>query len=268
MVDADIEAARAGDPAALDRLLAGQAARIYRFGMRMCGDPEEAKDVMQDTLLAAARGIAGFRGDASFPTWLFTIARSFCSKRRKKAAIAQSLASEAAPAADAVLDPARSPDEIVEGKEIEDVLERAIAALDPKYREVLVLRDVEGFTAPEVAEVLGIGVDAVKSRLHRARLSVREAVAPRLGIPFAAEERGPACPDVLAMLSRHVEDDLRADVCAEMEQHLLGCPRCRGRCDSLRRTLALCRAQPVADVPPAIAASVRAALRDFLAHPR
>jgi hypothetical protein len=112
---------------------------------------------------------------------------------------------------------------------------------------VLVLRDVEGLTAPEVAEVLGIGVQAVKSRLHRARLVVRARVAPLLGIveqPAAAEG---TCPDVLMLLSRHLEGEIGTEVCAEMERHLQGCGRCKGACESLKRTLALCNATPAAE---------------------
>jgi RNA polymerase sigma-70 factor (ECF subfamily) len=259
-----LEAARGGERSALDRLLARHIARIHRFGTSMCRDPEDAKEVVQDTLLAAARSIREFRGGSSFSTWLFSIARSFCIKRRRrgKSAPAEAQSSEA----ELLTDPAQDLEAMVETKEIGDALERAIAALDPKYREVLLLRDVEGLTAPEVAAVVGIGVDAVKTRLHRARLAVRAAVAPRLGV---AEGRDPGCPDVLASFSRHLEDELSADVCAEMERHLLRCPQCRSRCDSLRRTLALCRAEASVDrVPPAVSASVRAALRDFLARPK
>ena len=138
-------------------------------------------------------------------------------------------------------------------------------SLDPMYREVLLLRDVEGLSAPEVAEVVGASVQAVKSRLHRARLLVRERVAPLLGVEAPAPPSG-ACPDVLMMFSRHLEDEISAERCAEMERHLDGCARCRGACDSLRRTLALCRTAPSAPVPASIQVSVKAALRNFLSE--
>jgi RNA polymerase sigma-70 factor (ECF subfamily) len=89
------------------------------------------------------------------------------------------------------------------------------------YREVLVLRDVEGLSAPEVGEVLGLSVEAVKSRLHRAAIAVRERVAPALG---AAEPPKPGCPDVLPLLSRHLEGELKPETCQEMERHLATCP--------------------------------------------
>lgn len=263
-------AARDGDKGALEELLERHQGRVYRFGIKMCRDPEDAKDVLQDTLLAMARGVRDFRGVSSISTWLYTIARSFCIKKRRKGKFdperEESLDTDAAPEAARLADPARAPDDVLAGKEVEQVLERAIRSLDPMYREVLLLRDVEGLTAPEVAEVLGLSTQAVKSRLHRARLMVREQVAPLLGIPGAPAAPG-TCPDVLTLFSRHLEDEISADVCAEMERHLEGCPRCRGACDSLKRTLALCRtAGSSAEVPAAVQASVKVALRNFLAE--
>jgi RNA polymerase sigma-70 factor (ECF subfamily) len=127
-----------------------------------------------------------------------------------------------------------------------------------------VLRDVEGLTAPEVAEVLGLSVDAVKSRLHRARVAVREKVAPLLGIPEPSPATDAPCPDVLELFSRHMEGEISSDICADMEQHLARCPRCRSRCDSLKKTLLLCKSSPAPAVPAPIQESVRAALKRLL----
>ena len=127
------------------------------------------------------------------------------------------------------------------------------------------LRDVEGLSAPEVAEILGLTVEAVKSRLHRARVAVRAKVAPVLGIGMEAP--APNCPDVVSMLSRKLEGEISADLCAEMEQHLEGCPRCTAACDSLRKTLALCKASPVPKVPAPVQQSVRKAIETFLLKP-
>jgi RNA polymerase sigma-70 factor (ECF subfamily) len=267
-----LAAARAGDKQALETLLERHQERVYRFGMKMCRDPEDAKDVLQDTLLAMARGVRDFRGASSISTWLYTIARSFCIKKRRRSQFApedeRSLETDLAAEAKQLAAHGADPGEALAGKEVERALERAIAALEPSYREVLVLRDVEGLTAPEVAEVLGVSVQAVKSRLHRARLEVRERVAPLLGV----ELQPPAsttCPDVLLMFSQHLEDEISAHQCAEMERHLERCGRCRGTCDSLKRTLALCRtAGPSVPVPAAVQASVKGALRAFLAENR
>lgn len=266
--DADLlTAARSGDKAALEQLLARHQARVYRFGVKMCRDPEDAQDVLQETLLAMARGVRDFRGASSISTWLYTVARSYCIKKRRRSKFAPDETSLDVVEADeaTLVDPARTPDDALAGKQVEQALERAIRALDPMYREVLILRDIEGLAASEVAEVLGITVQAVKSRLHRARIAVRDGVAPVLGVPKDAQAAPRACPDVLTLLSQHLEDEISAEVCATMERHLEGCPRCRTACDSLKRTLALCRTSgSAAEVPPSVQAAVKHALEDFL----
>ncbi len=267
-----LEAARGGDARSLEDLLERHQAQVYRFGMKMCRDPEDAKDVLQDTLLAMARNVRDFRGASSISTWLYSIARNFCIKKRRRSKFApdreRSLDTEVATDAARLADPAMSADDALAGREVEQALDQAIGALEPIYREVLVLRDVEGLTAPEVAEVLGVSVQAVKSRLHRARLSVRAHVAPLLGVPSEPGAAAPGtCPDVLSLFSQHLENEISGGVCAEMERHLEACGRCRSACDSLRRTLALCRAASSARVPAAVQESVRVALRNFLADP-
>lgn len=264
-----LDRARSGDRQALAELLERYQGRVYRFGMKMCRDPEDARDVLQDTLLAMAQTVQDFRGASSISTWLYTIARSFCIKKRRRSKFAppqeRSLETEVGPEAARLQDGAQGPDEALAGKQLEQAIERAIAALAPMYREVLLLRDVEGLTAPEVAEVLGISTQAVKSRLHRARLAVREQVAPLLGIPAEAPAAPGTCPDVLSLLSRHLEDEISAEVCAEMARHLEVCPRCRDRCESLQRTLALCRnLAPSVEIPASVQEAVRRAIRTFL----
>jgi len=264
-----VAAARAGDSGALERLLERHQAQVYRFGMRMCGNPEDAKDVLQETLLAMARGVTDFRGASSVSTWLYSIARSYCIKKRRRSKFApeeRSLDSDVTAEARVLADPARSPEEAVLGKELLHALGDAIASIDPTYREVLELRDVEGLSAAEVAEVLGLSVQAVKSRLHRARLSVRARLAPLLGGEQApAPGNATGCPDVLTLFSQHLEDEVRPDVCAEMERHLDDCDRCRGACETLKTTLALCKTAPPSEVPLAVQDSVRTAVRQMLA---
>ena len=83
-----LAAARSGDKDALETLLLRYQPRVYRFGMKMCGDTDDAKDVLQETLLAMARGVRDFRGASSLSTWLYTIARSFCIKKRRRSRFA------------------------------------------------------------------------------------------------------------------------------------------------------------------------------------
>lgn len=258
-----LDAYRRGDEEALGSLLRRHAPAVYRFGLKMCRDPEDANDVLQETMLAAARGAREFRGDSSLSTWLYTIARSFCIKARRRARVeAEPLDDEGATE---VASTEIGPDEVASDHELADALERAIAALDPMYREVLILRDVEGLTAPEVANVLGIGVDAVKSRLHRARVSVRDRLAPMVAPDEPA--RGPACPDVAPILSRYLEGEIGAEQCRELDAHVAKCGHCRAECDSLRKVLALCRNESRGGaVPPEVQAAVQRALRQLEAR--
>lgn len=269
-----VSAAQRGDREALGRLLERHQAKVYRFGMRMCRGEEDAKDVLQETLIAAVRTLPDFRGASSLSTWLYSIARSFCIKQRRRSKFApetfESLdAREPSEAALQLPDPARGADEALDGHRLEAALDDAIGALEPKYREVLVLRDIEGLSAAEVAEVLDLSVDAVKSRLHRARVAVRERVAPALLPGFEAQaEPGPSCRDVVDAFSRRLEGEIDPSLCAELESHLQSCAACRTRCDSLRATLTLCRSAGAAPVPPDVENSVRNALRRFLAERR
>lgn len=263
-----IDRARAGDHNALTALLERHEHRVYRFGMKLCGDREDAREVLQETLLTAARDLRDFRGEASLSTWLYTVARSHCIKRQRKKKLSRerdlSIETDVGHEAERVEDPGRGPERNLEGKQVERALEDAIASLEEGYREVLVLRDVEGLTAPEVAMVMGITQQAVKSRLHRARASVRAVVAPLLGEDLGAPAVG--CPDVLEVFSRHLEGEIRPENCREMQEHLAECARCRGVCASLEKTLALCRrAGPRVEVPEAVQRSVRVALKNFLA---
>jgi RNA polymerase sigma-70 factor (ECF subfamily) len=263
-----LAAARLGDPTALEALLVRYQPHLYRFGLSMCGNVEDASDVAQESLISMARSVRDFRGDSSVSSWLYTIARSFCIKKRRRSKFApareESLDAPGTEAARYLADSSPNPEQTASNQELATALTHAIDALEPSQREVLVLRDIEGLSAPEVARVLGTSVDAVKSRLHRARVAVRQTLAPSFG-PVAPEPaRGPRCPDVLTAFSQHLEGELDPDVCARLEAHLARCTYCRNACESLKRTLAICRQLPTPDVPASMAASIKAAIHTFL----
>jgi len=263
--DPILAAARSGDPDALDALLRQYQPRVYRFGLRMCRDEEDAKDVLQETLLAAARSLQGFRGASSLSSWLYSIARGFCIKKRRRSKFAprEEMRLDAQSPAHAVPDPGPAQDAALLSREVEAAVEAAIRALKPAFREVLLLRDVEGLTAPEVAEVLGLRVEAVKSRLHRARAAVREHLQPLLEDKVAPASAG--CPDIAVRLSQYLEGEISRASCADLEAHVASCPRCRGACDALRNALGICRALPEPQVPAEVQQAVRAGIRRILA---
>ena len=263
-----LAAARQGDVAALETLLIRYQPQLYRFGLRMCGNADDAGDVAQESLISMARSLRDFRGDSSVSSWLFTIARRFCIKKRRRSKFApareESLDAPSIHAAKRLADRAPSPEQAATNRELAAALTRAIDALDPSQREVLVLRDVEGLSASEVAKVLRISVEAVKSRLHRARVAVRQELAPLVRSSALETPRGAMCPDVLTLFSQHLEGEIDPSMCARMEAHLAQCTHCRDACESLKRTLAMCRELPTPEVPASLAASVKAAIHTFL----
>lgn len=262
-----LKAAQAGDRQALEHLIELYQPLVLRFGLRMCKNFDDAQDIVQETLLAAARSLNQFQGRSSLSTWLYTIARSYCIKKRRR--------SKFAPREEASLDdthnaeatrlatPERSPEQMAIDRELEGALRRAIDQLEPMYREVLVLRDMEGLTAPEVAEVVGASVPAVKSRLHRARTAVREALVPFLEPEPTPLRKNPAaeCPDIVHLFSRNLEGEVSERLCHELQAHLDQCPRCQQKCDSITRVVQMCRTQPEPPVPDALKAAVREAVR-------
>jgi RNA polymerase sigma-70 factor (ECF subfamily) len=266
-----LAAARGGDPAALETLLVRYQPHLYRFGLRMCGNVEDAGDVAQESLISMARSLKDFRGDSAVSSWLYTIARRFCIKKRRRSKFAptreDSLDAPENRAADRLVDSAPNPEQAATNQELASALNTAIAALDPSQREVLVLRDIEGLSAPEVARVLGTSVDAVKSRLHRARVFVRQQLAPAMGTTTIGTTPGPTCPDVLTLFSRHLEGEIDPGVCASLEAHLAQCRHCHDACESLKRTLAVCRQSPTPEVPASLAASIKTAIQAFLNQP-
>jgi|RhiMethySRZTD1v2_1073278.scaffolds.fasta_scaffold534900_2 RNA polymerase sigma-70 factor, ECF subfamily len=249
-----LERVRQGDLAAMDELLSRHERDVYRFGLRMCGSEDAAKEVLQQTLLAAFRNIRQYRGDAKLSTWLYQIARSFCSKWHRGTLPANtsldSLEALAVPAAQP------TPEDSARAREVGAALTAAIQALPPAQREVLVLRDIEGLSAEEAAEVLGIEVANLKSRLHRGRAELRKQLVAVLDPSVAP------CRELAHDLSDLVSEEVDQAACARIEEHLATCSQCATACDALNRTVSLCRSIPGDDVPPTVRAAVRNALQN------
>ena len=251
-----IEAARAGDRRAVDELLARYEPRIYRFGLRMCGDEDAAREVLQETMLAAFRNLPGFRAQASLSTWLYQIARSFCIKERRGVRPTAQLDTD-------LPDQAEPPDRQLHARRIGEALATAIAALPPEQREVLVLRDVEGLSAAEAAEVVGIEVGALKSRLHRARMALRHRL---VGVLETTEAE--PCADLAQELTAYAAAEIDQATCERIERHMTGCPRCANACDALQRTVSMCKSIPGGEVPAEVRDAVRHAILGAIAAVR
>ncbi len=259
-----IEAARQGDARALNELLALHERQVYRFGLRMCGSEDVAQDVLQQTLLTAFKGIRDFRGDASLSTWLYQIARSYCIKaRRRRTDEPADFVPLDAPSVLSLDSERRGPEEVAHAKQIGEALQAAILALPESAREVLVLRDVEGLSAEEAAKVVGIEVRALKSRLHRARMEMRKHLSALLEPAGMAGE----CPELAEALSDYAAAEIDQATCIRIEEHLANCTRCSDACDSLKRTVSLCRSIPGEQVPPVVRSAVRQALGALAREP-
>ena len=168
--------AQTGDVAAFERLSSAYADRLFMLLLRLLGDRAEAEDVAQEVMLRAWQGITRFRGQSSYFTWLYRIAvneanRALEKRARHPAGVTLG-ADELQLPAPGTLDPSRQ----AENSELRRALVRALADLPPPLRTALVLRDVEGLSTQEAAEIAGVGEAAFKSRLHQARLRVRAAI--------------------------------------------------------------------------------------------
>ncbi len=258
-----LERARRGESKALEKLLRRYQPMLLRFGLKMCRHRQDAEDVVQESMLAAVKNISSFRGSANVSTWLYTIARSFCIKKRRKSKFApareESIEQDTRREVRTIASSANTPEEAAFSHELGHAMDKAIGDLEDNYREVLVLRDIEGLKADEVSEVLGISVAAVKSRLHRGRKILRSQLAPWLeNRPSTPAPMG--CPDIITAFSQKLEGDIDANICADMEAHVKACPHCDARCNSLKRVLSICSASPTPEVPSHLQEAVKKAV--------
>jgi RNA polymerase sigma-70 factor (ECF subfamily) len=187
------ERLRAGDAGALEPLMERFATRLYRVASGICGSSADAEEVVQDVFLMVFRKAATFEGRAALGTWLYRIAvNTALNKRRgKRAQLEESLEDLLPTYRDdghrqgdrsfLLADWSALPDETLLSREGREVVRAAVDRLPTHYRSILLLRDVEELSSEEVAEILGESVASVKSRLHRARMALREVLTRTYG---------------------------------------------------------------------------------------
>lgn len=188
-----VRRAQADDLDAFEALANRYEGRVYSLALRMLRHEQDAEDVTQQTFLSALEHLNGFRGEASFATWLLRIASHAALKliRKRKGLDTVSLEettqaeadSEAIPHPEYIADWRQSPERLVQKNETRRLLEEALGQLDEKHRLVFLLRDVEGLSVKETAEALGLSEANTKVRLLRARLQLREILTSTLGDP-------------------------------------------------------------------------------------
>jgi RNA polymerase sigma-70 factor (ECF subfamily) len=180
--DAELAAAGGqGDPAAFGELVLRHQDRAFNLAFRLTGSREDAADAVQEAFLKAYRGIQSFRRQSSFYTWLFRIVvNEVRSRRRSGAARRPSFSLDAADGPGLRAD-GPDPSEQASLAERRQIVEEALQSLEFDQRAIIALRDIEGRDYAEIAQVLGCPQGTVKSRLHRARMALKDALAPKLG---------------------------------------------------------------------------------------
>lgn len=171
-----VERSQAGDRLAFDELVRRHADRLYAVVLRFVADADEAQEVTQETFLRAWRNIGKFELRSQFFTWLYRIGINEAKRRAERRPPPGRIAAIDDTPIENAPDWSDAPEFRAEQGHLRRVLEEAVRALPIKYRTALILRDVEGLSTEEAAEVMELGEAAFKSRLHRARLAVRRAV--------------------------------------------------------------------------------------------
>lgn len=187
-----VRACQRGERGALDELIRATYADVYRLARRMLADPEEAADATQEVFVRVMRSVVGFRGDAAFGTWLHRVTVNVCLTTLRKRSRAREAGTVAGRTPFAMPDDVMAiagddalPDDRAATADLARRSEAALATLSEEARAVVVLRDIEGLSTKEVAELLGVTESVVKVRLHRAHARLRNLVLGGEGLGAA-----------------------------------------------------------------------------------
>ncbi len=264
-IEEAVQLLQRGDDAALEQALALLQNTVFSFSMRVCGQREDAEDTMQEVLLKSVPYLPKFDSPKALVVWLYKVAKNRClmSRRRSKFAPKPDLSLEELMPDRKELgqlgaDDSINPEAFAIRSEEAGRLRDAIQKLPPPYRIVLVLRDMEGLTDEEVAEITGLRSGTVRVRLHRARLFVRKelmkGLKPRSGRTASRtasheqrindQPRPGRCKAMFAELSNYLDERLDDSLCDELERHLSGCEPCQAFLASLKATIEQCRRSP------------------------
>ena len=178
---------RAGEEAAYETLISRFEHPIYNLVSRLTNDPDAAPDVVQEVFLKVFRNVQSFRGQSSLKTWIYRIAvnesrnhKRWFGRHRSQEIMLEATQGDTHGYLDWLPDPARSPMEVAIDHEREALIEAALAEVNPHYRAALVLREIEGLSYEEIADILDTSLGTVKSRILRGREALRQRLTERL----------------------------------------------------------------------------------------
>ncbi|MGB9029460.1 MAG: sigma-70 family RNA polymerase sigma factor [Acidobacteriaceae bacterium] len=249
---------RKGDPPGVERALKLLQRTVLSFGIRVCGHREDAEDTAQDVLMRSLPHLAKLHDPRALSAWLYTAAKNRCWQGRRTATWRKTIALQQLLPDDAELeslllaDPSAGPEQQALERQDHNLLHRAVLALPPQYRIVLVLHDMEDLDTELVARILSIQPGTVRVRLHRARLLVRQEMAMLLrGVPEHRQRRKSSvkrtaqCREIFANLSDYLDGKLEPESCERMRRHIEACPACVAFIEDLKRAIDRCRALDV-----------------------
>jgi len=182
-----VERLRTGDREACVACVREHSANIYNLALKLTGDPAAAEDVLQETFLSAFKAIPRFEGKAQLSTWLYRIAHNAALMKLRKHQVDTVSIDEPVENGEGIAKPrefadwSENPEEMLMDAEMRQVMQAAIASLSETLRSAFVLRDVNGLSTVQTADVLDLSEEAVKSRLLRARLALREKLSAYMG---------------------------------------------------------------------------------------
>ena len=228
---------------------------IFRIAQHITQNREDAEDVVQDAFLKAYENLEQFQGNSKFYTWLVRIAvnESLMKLRRRRSDRTVSLDEDIETEEDTmpreVADWSPNPEQLYKQGELKDILRKTIQGLPASFRTVFVLRDVEGLSTEETAEALDLSIPAVKSRLLRARLQLRERLNKYFRKPKGGDGKQVTCTDFLKELTDYLDATIDASTHAELEDHLAWCHNCYVICNTTKKTIEIYRDSQLYELP-------------------
>ena len=244
---------RKGDAASLEKALQMLQRTLFSFGLKLCGQRQDAEDTAQEVLVKALPHLAKLDEPAALSTWLYKAAKNRCWEGRRKVSYRKEVPLEDLMPGDAELaallaaSQDENPETSVLTNEDHERLRQAVLQLPPQYRIVLVLHDMEELDTELVARILNIQSGTVRVNLHRARLMLRRAMVRLRALPPQTppvekpRHRREQCGQIFANLSDYLDGELEPENCDKMRRHIEACPTCLVFIKDLKMAIDQCR---------------------------